>query len=70
MTTRDKKLPRVFDYYVEKEQFAGGNTFCAGCPAELTLRTVPKGIGERDYHGGNSLLLSSDLTRAEFGSLA
>jgi hypothetical protein len=37
MVQKEKKLPRVFDYFVEKDQFAGGNTFCAGCPAELTL---------------------------------
>jgi pyruvate/2-oxoacid:ferredoxin oxidoreductase beta subunit len=42
----EKKLPKVFDYYVEQDQFAGGNTFCAGCPAELVLRTVPKVLGK------------------------
>jgi pyruvate/2-oxoacid:ferredoxin oxidoreductase beta subunit len=46
MVEKLKKLPRVFDYFVEKDQFAGGNTFCAGCPAELTLRTVPKVLGK------------------------
>jgi pyruvate/2-oxoacid:ferredoxin oxidoreductase beta subunit len=46
MVEKLKKLPKVFDYYVEKDQFAGGNTYCAGCPAELTLRTVPKVLGK------------------------
>ncbi|MBN1190835.1 MAG: hypothetical protein JXA46_13860 [Dehalococcoidales bacterium] len=46
MVQKEKKLPKVFDYYVEKDQFAGGNTFCAGCPAELALRTVPKVLGK------------------------
>jgi pyruvate/2-oxoacid:ferredoxin oxidoreductase beta subunit len=46
MVQKEKKLPRVFDYFIEKDQFAGGNTFCAGCPAELTLRTVPKVMGK------------------------
>ncbi len=46
MVEKLKKLPRVFDYYIEKDQFAGGNTFCAGCPAELALRTIPKVMGK------------------------
>jgi pyruvate/2-oxoacid:ferredoxin oxidoreductase beta subunit len=46
MVEKVKKLPKVFDYFVEKDQFAGGNTYCAGCPAELTLRTVPKVLGK------------------------
>jgi pyruvate/2-oxoacid:ferredoxin oxidoreductase beta subunit len=46
MVSKEKKLPRVFDYFIEKDQFAGGNTFCAGCPAELTLRTIPKVLGK------------------------
>jgi len=46
MVEKVKRLPRVFDYFVEKDQFAGGNTFCAGCPAELTLRTIPKVMGK------------------------
>jgi pyruvate/2-oxoacid:ferredoxin oxidoreductase beta subunit len=46
MVEKEKKLPRVFDYFVEKDQFAGGNTFCAGCPAELTLRIIPKVLGK------------------------
>jgi len=46
MVEKVKKLPRVFDYFVEKDQFAGGNTFCAGCTAELTLRTIPRVMGK------------------------
>ena len=46
MVTKGKKLPKVFDYFIQEDQFAGGNTFCAGCPAELTLRTVPKVLGK------------------------
>ena len=46
MVEKLKKLPRVFDYFIEQDQFAGGNTFCAGCPAELTLRTIPKVMGK------------------------
>src|SRR4030042_382554 len=46
MTQKEKKLPRVFYFFTEKDQFAGGTTFCTGCPAELTLRTVPKVLGK------------------------
>jgi pyruvate/2-oxoacid:ferredoxin oxidoreductase beta subunit len=46
MVQKEKRLPKVFEYFKEKEQFAGGNTFCAGCPAELTLRIVPKVLGK------------------------
>jgi pyruvate/2-oxoacid:ferredoxin oxidoreductase beta subunit len=46
MVEKLKKLPKVFESYIEKDQFAGGNTFCAGCPAELTLRTVPRVMGK------------------------
>lgn len=46
MVPTGKKLPKVFDYFVEKDQFAGGTSFCAGCPAELTLRTIPRVLGK------------------------
>jgi pyruvate/2-oxoacid:ferredoxin oxidoreductase beta subunit len=46
MVEKVKKLPKVFDYFVEQDQFAGGNTYCAGCAAELTLRTIPKVMGK------------------------
>ena len=45
MVQKQKKLPRVFDYFVAEDTFSGGTSFCAGCPAELTLRTVPKVLG-------------------------
>lgn len=45
MAQKAKKLPKVFDYFIEKDQFSGGNSYCAGCPAELALRTVPKVLG-------------------------
>jgi pyruvate/2-oxoacid:ferredoxin oxidoreductase beta subunit len=41
-----KPLPKVFRFYTEKDQFAGGTTFCTGCPAELTLRAVPMVLGK------------------------
>jgi pyruvate/2-oxoacid:ferredoxin oxidoreductase beta subunit len=47
MVQKAKKLPRVFDYFVEKDQFAGGVTFCSGCPTELALRLVPKVMGKQ-----------------------
>ena len=59
MVQKEKKLPRVFDYFVEKDQFAGGNTFCAGCPAELTLRTIPKVLGKDVIMVGIFLLFRS-----------
>jgi pyruvate/2-oxoacid:ferredoxin oxidoreductase beta subunit len=45
MVQKQKKLPRVFDYFVAQDTFSGGTSFCAGCPAELTVRTVPKVLG-------------------------
>lgn len=45
MVPKAKKLPRVFDYFVANDTISGGTSFCAGCPAELTLRTVPKVLG-------------------------
>jgi pyruvate/2-oxoacid:ferredoxin oxidoreductase beta subunit len=47
MAEKLKKLPRVFEYFTTPDQFAGGTSFCAGCPAELTLRTVPKVLGKQ-----------------------
>lgn len=46
MTQKEKRLPQRFKYFTEEEQFAGGTSFCAGCPAELTLRIVPKVLGK------------------------
>jgi hypothetical protein len=31
MVQKERKLPKVFDYFVEEDPFAGGNSFCAGC---------------------------------------
>jgi pyruvate/2-oxoacid:ferredoxin oxidoreductase beta subunit len=45
MVPQANKLPRVFDYFTTADPFVGGTSFCAGCPAELTLRTVPKVLG-------------------------
>lgn len=42
-----KKRNRVFDYFIEEEQFAGGVAWCAGCPLELTARFVPKVLGKK-----------------------
>ncbi len=41
-----KKLPKVLQVYKEKDQFAGGLTWCTGCPAELALRAVPMMLGK------------------------
>lgn len=46
MAQKEKRLPRVFEYFKEEDQFAGGTTFCAGCPAEVTLRIVPRVLGK------------------------
>jgi pyruvate/2-oxoacid:ferredoxin oxidoreductase beta subunit len=46
MVEKTKKRNRVFDYFVEEEQFAGGVAWCAGCPLELTARFVPKVLGK------------------------
>jgi pyruvate/2-oxoacid:ferredoxin oxidoreductase beta subunit len=41
-----KKRNRIFDYFCEEDQFSGGVAWCAGCPLELTARTVPKVLGK------------------------
>lgn len=47
MEQKKNKKSRVFDYYSEKEeQYAGGLSWCAGCPLELTARFVPKVLGK------------------------
>jgi pyruvate/2-oxoacid:ferredoxin oxidoreductase beta subunit len=46
MVETTKKRNRVFDYFCEEEQFAGGVAWCAGCPLELTARFVPKVLGK------------------------
>jgi pyruvate/2-oxoacid:ferredoxin oxidoreductase beta subunit len=41
-----KKKPKIFDYFQEKEeQYAGGVAWCAGCMLELTARFIPKVLG-------------------------
>ncbi|HEY97930.1 MAG TPA: pyruvate synthase subunit PorB [Dehalococcoidia bacterium] len=47
MVDATKKRNRVFDYFIEEEQFAGGVAWCAGCPLELTARFVPKVLGKK-----------------------
>ena len=46
MVEKTKKKSRVFDYFREEDQFAGGVAWCAGCPLELTARFVPKVLGK------------------------
>lgn len=47
MVEKTKKKSKVFDYFCEKEeQYAGGVSWCAGCPLELTLRFIPKVLGK------------------------
>ena len=47
MVEGTKKRNRVFDYFYEEDQFAGGVAWCAGCPLELTARFVPKVLGKK-----------------------
>ena len=47
MAEATKKRNRVFDYFCEEDQFAGGVAWCAGCPLELTARFVPKVLGKK-----------------------
>ncbi len=46
MTPKVKKLPRVFDYLRNEDQFAGGVALCSGCALELTLRITAKVLGK------------------------
>jgi pyruvate/2-oxoacid:ferredoxin oxidoreductase beta subunit len=46
MVEATKKRNKVFDYYCEADQFSGGVAWCAGCPLELSARTVPKVLGK------------------------
>jgi pyruvate/2-oxoacid:ferredoxin oxidoreductase beta subunit len=43
--TKKKKLSKVFDYFQDEDPFAGGLSFCAGCPLELLVRFVPRVLG-------------------------
>jgi pyruvate/2-oxoacid:ferredoxin oxidoreductase beta subunit len=46
MVEKTKKKSRIFDYFCEEDQFAGGVAWCAGCPLELVARMVPKIMGK------------------------
>jgi len=46
MVEGTKKRNKIFDYFCEEDQFAGGVAWCAGCPLELTARFVPKVLGK------------------------
>ncbi len=46
MVEGTKKRNRIFDYFEIEDQFSGGVAWCAGCPLELTARTVPKVLGK------------------------
>jgi pyruvate/2-oxoacid:ferredoxin oxidoreductase beta subunit len=47
MIEKVKKLPKIFQYFKDEDQFAGGVAFCAGCPLELTLRILSKVMGRQ-----------------------
>ena len=47
MVEKVKKLPKMFQYFKDEDQFAGGVAFCAGCPLELTLRILSKVMGRQ-----------------------
>lgn len=46
MVEQKKKLPKIFEYFRDKDHFAGGVAFCSGCALELTLRFVGKVLGK------------------------
>jgi pyruvate/2-oxoacid:ferredoxin oxidoreductase beta subunit len=41
-----KKRPKVYDFYVDEDQFSPGNACCPGCTMELNLRLVSKIMGK------------------------
>jgi len=43
---KKKKLSRVFDYFRNEDQFAGGLAFCSGCSLELLLRFISRVLGK------------------------
>ncbi|MEE8443183.1 MAG: thiamine pyrophosphate-dependent enzyme [Dehalococcoidia bacterium] len=45
MAQRATKSPRVFNYFHDEDQFAGGLSFCSGCTLELALRFISKVLG-------------------------
>ena len=46
MAEATKKRNKLFDSFIEEDQFSGGVAWCAGCPLELIARTVPKVMGK------------------------
>ncbi len=46
MVETTKKRNKIFNYFVQDEQFAGGVAWCAGCPMELIARLTPKVLGK------------------------
>ncbi|MGD9210568.1 MAG: thiamine pyrophosphate-dependent enzyme [Desulfobacteraceae bacterium] len=46
MVDNKKKLPKVFNYFQDEDQFAGGVAFCAGCTLELNARFVSRVMGK------------------------
>ena len=46
MANKEKGTSRVFEYFRDEDQFAGGVSLCTGCPAELTLRILSKVMGK------------------------
>ncbi len=46
METKKKKRPKVFDYFENEDQFAGGVAFCAGCALELNVRFISRVMGK------------------------
>ncbi|MBN1162067.1 MAG: hypothetical protein JXA17_08980, partial [Dehalococcoidales bacterium] len=46
MVETTKKRNKVFDYFIQEDQFAGGVAWCAGCPMELIARLTPKILGK------------------------
>jgi pyruvate/2-oxoacid:ferredoxin oxidoreductase beta subunit len=46
MAEKAKKLSKVFDYLKYDDPYAGGTTFCSGCPLELLARFIPRVIGD------------------------
>jgi pyruvate/2-oxoacid:ferredoxin oxidoreductase beta subunit len=46
MVEGTKKRNKIFDYYKDEDQFAGGVAWCPGCSLELLARIVPKVLGK------------------------
>ena len=59
METKEKKRPKVFDYFESEDQFAGGVAFCAGCALELNARFVSQVMGKNTILVGTPFLFLS-----------